>query len=85
LVTGLSRGQQTFIAIANQISSNKFITLEEGVKNGLWAATAQKTEVRNGAFYEPVGKIGVETMASKNDELAKKLWEWTQMELEAWN
>lgn len=85
LLTGLSWGQQTFITVANRATGTRFITLEEGTQNGLWAATAPKTEVTNGAFYEPVGKVGTETKASKDEELAKKLWEWTQTELAAWN
>lgn len=84
LLTGLSWGQQTFITVVNRATGTKFITLEEGVQNGLWAATADKAEVSSGAFYEPVGKIGVETKASKNYELARKLWEWTQAELTVW-
>ena len=77
-------GQQTFITVANFVSRTKWITLEEGVQNGLWAATTSKKDVKNGAFYEPVGQISAGTTASNNDELAKKLWIWTQTELEAW-
>ncbi|RFN46026.1 alcohol dehydrogenase bli-4 [Fusarium flagelliforme] len=49
--------------------------IEEGVKNHLWAATA---EVENGEFYEPVG---VKESVEIDEGMAKKLWEWTQEEL----
>lgn len=49
--------------------------VEEGVKNHLWAATA---EVESGEFYEPVG---VKESVEVDDEMAKKLWEWTEEQL----
>ncbi|KAJ4137283.1 hypothetical protein NW768_002865 [Fusarium equiseti] len=49
--------------------------VEEGVKNHLWAATA---EVESGEFYEPVG---VKESVEVDEEMARKLWEWTEEQL----
>jgi retinol dehydrogenase-12 len=58
-------------------------SVEEGAKNQLWAATSR--EVVSGEFYFPVGVAGKGTGQAKNKELARKLWEWTEKELEGHN
>ncbi|CEI63827.1 unnamed protein product [Fusarium venenatum] len=55
--------------------------ISEGVKNHLWATTS--TEIKNGEFYEPVGKTGGLDGAGLDDEMAKKLWAWTEEQLES--
>ena len=52
----------------------------EGVKNQLWAATAKG--VTSGKYYEPVGVSDTESGAALDKNMAKKLWEWTEKELE---
>lgn len=56
------------------------VTVQEGVKNQLWAATAQ--DVTSGEYYEPVGVSGKASALGKNRILATKLWDWTQQELD---
>lgn len=67
-------------------SSKMAISNEECAFNQQWAATAGKgkgeRKVESGVYYEPVGVKGGLTKAGANDELATKLWEWTQKELE---
>ncbi|KAF2873147.1 oxidoreductase-like protein [Massariosphaeria phaeospora] len=53
----------------------------EGALNQTWAATAPKDALKNGEYYVPVGKGGGGSAVSKDMELAKKLWEWTEEEL----
>jgi len=56
--------------------------LEEGPYNQCWAATVEKSQLKNGGYYRPVAKLTVPTTkAAKDAELSKKLWEWTQLEL----
>jgi NAD(P)-dependent dehydrogenase (short-subunit alcohol dehydrogenase family) len=50
--------------------------VEDGVKNQLWASVAQ--DVKSGEYYEPVGIPSRVSALGKNDELAKKLWNWTE-------
>ncbi|OBS26260.1 hypothetical protein FPOA_00200 [Fusarium poae] len=54
--------------------------ISEGVKNHLWAATSP--DITNGEFYEPVGQTGGLEGAGLDDEMAKKLWDWTEEQLE---
>ncbi|KAH8681719.1 hypothetical protein BX600DRAFT_375194 [Xylariales sp. PMI_506] len=56
------------------------ISVEEGAKNSLWAATSP--DVVSGEYYEPVGVAGKASAFSQNAEMAAKLWDWTQKELE---
>lgn len=53
--------------------------MEEGAKNGLWAATAESVE--SGRYYEPVGVLGRGSGGSRDGEAGKELWEWTDGEL----
>jgi NAD(P)-dependent dehydrogenase (short-subunit alcohol dehydrogenase family) len=56
------------------------VGVEEGVKNQLWAAVSR--DVVGGEYYEPIGVGGKASADGKDDELAKKLWEWTESELD---
>jgi NAD(P)-dependent dehydrogenase (short-subunit alcohol dehydrogenase family) len=53
--------------------------VHDGAKMQLWSATADKKEVKNGAFYTPKGKEYTQAIL-KDDRLAKELWEWTEGE-----
>ncbi|KAJ3546622.1 hypothetical protein NM208_g1913 [Fusarium decemcellulare] len=53
--------------------------VSEGVKNHLWATTSP--DIESGEFYEPVGKTGGLEGHGLDDEMAKKLWEWTEEQL----
>ena len=52
------------------------------MKNQLWAAVAKG--VVSGEYYEPVGIGGKVSDYGKDNELAKKLWEWTDSELKGY-
>jgi retinol dehydrogenase 12 len=53
-----------------------------GAKNQLWAATGKG--VVSGEYYEPVGAVVDRGAWVRDDELARKLWEWTERELRSW-
>ncbi|KAH8597152.1 hypothetical protein B0O99DRAFT_651027 [Bisporella sp. PMI_857] len=57
------------------------VDVKTGVLNQLWASTAGN--VKSGEYYEPVGKAGRGKRWTKSPELAQKLWDWTEKELEA--
>ena len=63
----------------------KTVSVEEGAKNQLWVATAEKRKITNGGFYEPVGIPGGHDQCSNDPKLAGELWEWTQKELAEYN
>ncbi|KAM0515011.1 hypothetical protein ACHAPE_006333 [Trichoderma viride] len=52
---------------------------EEGVKTQLWCTVSK--DVKNGAYYEPIGKPDMRGKFTEDDELAGELWKWTDMEL----
>lgn len=85
LVTSMSLPNRLFVYATNV---GNMLSAEQCAWNQQWAAVAPlgngKREVENGAYYEPVGVKGNLTAAGANDELAEKLWEWTQKELEGW-
>ncbi|KAK1634064.1 hypothetical protein BDP81DRAFT_325921 [Colletotrichum phormii] len=56
------------------------VDVEEGARSQLWAATADGVE--NGEYYEPVGVAGNGSALAKDNNLALKLWDWTQREIE---
>ncbi len=57
-----------------------FVTpVAAGAKNQLWAATSQ--DAKSGEFYHPVGVAGKGSKLSKDEKLARELWEWTDAEL----
>ncbi|KAK3658062.1 hypothetical protein LTR56_000729 [Elasticomyces elasticus] len=86
LVTSLSFANRMFVYATN---INNMISAEECAWNQEWAATAPlgtgKREVQSGKYYEPVGIEMEPTGEGKNDELAEKLWNWTQDELASYN
>ncbi|KAF2465894.1 oxidoreductase-like protein [Lindgomyces ingoldianus] len=53
-----------------------------GALNQTWAATTKKEGLTNGEFYTPVGKTGSGSKKSRDAGLGKKLWEYTEVELE---
>jgi len=55
-------------------------SVEQGVKNQLWASVG--SGVVNGEYYEPVGVGGLASADGKDEGLARRLWEWTEKELE---
>ncbi|KAM5343314.1 hypothetical protein ACJ41O_014280 [Fusarium nematophilum] len=59
------------------------VDVQEGAKSQLWAATARGVE--NGEYYEPVGVAGRGSALSKDKELGRKLWDWTEKELAGHN
>jgi NAD(P)-dependent dehydrogenase (short-subunit alcohol dehydrogenase family) len=54
----------------------------DGALNQTWAATVRKEELVNGGFYKPVGVLNGGSKWAKDEELKRKLWEWTEAELE---
>jgi NAD(P)-dependent dehydrogenase (short-subunit alcohol dehydrogenase family) len=82
LVTGLGLFDRMFVYGTNIAT---MIPAEQCARNQQWAATAPKGKVVSGKYYEPVGAEKVPVREGSNDELAEKLYEWTEKELEGWS
>ncbi|KAK4445946.1 hypothetical protein QBC34DRAFT_487080 [Podospora aff. communis PSN243] len=55
------------------------VSVEEGARCQLWACVA---DVKSGAYYTPVGQLTKPAKDAGSEELARRLWEWTEKELE---
>jgi NAD(P)-dependent dehydrogenase (short-subunit alcohol dehydrogenase family) len=58
------------------------MTPEEGAYHTVWAATTKDKTLETGEYYEPIGKKMRGSAACRDVELAKRLWEYTEKELE---
>ena len=69
-------------------------TAPEGSLNQTWATVADvegkeatlgskcEKKVVTGSYYVPVAKIGSTTSYAKDEGLAKKLWEWSEEQMQ---
>ena len=80
LVDSLTLMQRLLVYVTNPLS---MLTPEQCAWNQQWAATSE--QAKSGVYYEPVGIEGKLLRESGNDELAEKLWDWTQKELEGYS
>ncbi|KAJ5573959.1 uncharacterized protein N7459_008386 [Penicillium hispanicum] len=55
------------------------VSEDEGAKNQLWCSFSK--DVKNGCYYEPIGKGGKESKSARDEALSKQLWDWTDKEL----
>jgi NAD(P)-dependent dehydrogenase (short-subunit alcohol dehydrogenase family) len=76
---GVQGGGPEIEYLAREVAPRVGVSLEEGVKNGLWAMTSD--DVQSGRYYEPVGVLGKGSALSRDRELGEKLWKWMQEEL----
>lgn len=59
-----------------------FMDVPHGAQNQLWAAAGSKREeVKDGAYYTPVGKLQGGNKWANDVTAGKTLWEWTESEL----
>lgn len=85
LVSGQSATHRAVIWASAMLGQGGLPPPEEAVRTQLWCATAPRGGVRNGGFYEPPGCLsGVSTRYTEDEDLARRLWEWTDRELEKW-
>ncbi|EEA22709.1 short-chain dehydrogenase/reductase family protein, putative [Talaromyces marneffei ATCC 18224] len=86
VASDLYNGTQATNAIAgSMLPSLKllFRSVRSGTLNQLWAAAgARKDELVNGAYYTPVGHRNKRNRFVVDTALAKRLWEWTEKEVE---
>jgi NAD(P)-dependent dehydrogenase (short-subunit alcohol dehydrogenase family) len=73
-------GTPAFVRMLVRVGRKLFSEVEDGVRNQLWASVAP--EVESGEYYEPVGVPGGESAFAKDEGLGRRLWEWTERELE---
>ncbi|CAD6564188.1 MAG: hypothetical protein CYPHOPRED_003210 [Cyphobasidiales sp. Tagirdzhanova-0007] len=78
LIASQTLAMRIIIRLTNPMG---YLSPEQGAHSQLWAATTQLKNLTNGAYYEPVGEKGRETKHTKDKQLAKKLFDYTELEL----
>lgn len=80
LMTPFSQ-QYLVVHLARRVGGWVLTTVDRAVRSQLWAATATEG-IESGEFYCPVGVAGLAGGWANDGELARRLWEWTEKELE---
>ncbi|KAJ4318155.1 hypothetical protein N0V94_004591 [Neodidymelliopsis sp. IMI 364377] len=57
-----------------------FTDVQTGALGQLWAATGRAEELETGAYYTPLKKRQCRNKLLDDDQLAEKLWDWTEKE-----
>lgn len=77
-----------FWGLFGKVQRYIYTSVEDGAKNQLWAATAprgiEQGQVKSGEYYVPVGIAGQGTKSAYDQELAEKLWTWTEKEIDGY-
>lgn len=73
-------GDEQVRYLATEGAPLKTRPVEEGVRSQLWAGVV--LGLRSGLHYEPVGVQGIRIGLADDDEMAERLWTWTEEALE---
>ncbi|KAK6827760.1 short-chain dehydrogenase/reductase [Apiospora arundinis] len=76
----LARHDGVLGRLGRPLSRACMASVEDNIKNQLWAATSQ--DVVSGEYYSHIGVRGRMNKLARDDLLAEKLWQWTEVELE---
>ncbi|KAI1352373.1 hypothetical protein F5Y01DRAFT_279956 [Xylaria sp. FL0043] len=86
IITGMAASlakESALVRFATPLSHIICVPVSVGIRNHLWAATSP--EVVSGKYYEPVGVPDRESKMGKDENLSRKLWEWTENELKSFS
>lgn len=79
LLNRMTEGNCFLSAISTVAQAFTTVSIQEGVKNQLWATVC--SDLVSGEYYEPIGVTGKGSKMTKDQALAAKLWQWTEEEL----
>ena len=63
-------------SIISKASNMIFSSIEDGAKNQLWASTCRKEELKNGAYYVPIGKLSSGSGSASSTAKDAELWDY---------
>ncbi|KAI0912816.1 oxidoreductase, partial [Ustulina deusta] len=85
LVSKQNAFHRTTIWLSAKFAQGRIYSPKEAPASQLWCAVGPRSEIKQGGFYEPVGVLSkITTNYTKDEELAKRLWDWTEAELKKW-
>ncbi|KAJ2899210.1 NAD(P)-binding protein [Zalerion maritima] len=76
-------GSSCAVRVLGKVATKLVTPVDQGARNQLWASVATEG-IESGEYYEPVGIGGMATELGRDMDLAEKLWDWTEKELEPW-
>ncbi|KAJ5335233.1 hypothetical protein N7452_007636 [Penicillium brevicompactum] len=83
---GSMNERSSVAALGHKVMGCVGTSVSQGACNQLWAAAgAKKEELRNGAYYVPVGNLKSQNKFSSDEDMGRRLWEWTEAELQKAN
>jgi NAD(P)-dependent dehydrogenase (short-subunit alcohol dehydrogenase family) len=77
----MKTGSRMLNTLSNTFGWAVYVSIPDGAKNQLWAATAKKEDVKSGEYYVPVGEKNKGSPFAQDVKAAEKLWTWTEDEL----
>ncbi|VUC27896.1 unnamed protein product [Clonostachys rosea] len=78
LIHNSSTLAKTFSYGRHWLKGESILSPHEGALNSLWvAAGAERNQLVNGAYYEPVGVLRKPDGLPSSEEFAKRVWNWT--------
>lgn len=83
---GSMNERSSVAALGHKVMGCVGTSVSQGACNQLWAAAgAKKEELKNGAYYVPVGNLKSQNKFSGDEDMGRRLWEWTEAELQKAN
>lgn len=80
-MTGIGWADKVLGAVTNKLFL--YQPVEIVARHQVWAATTP--ELLSGEYYEPLGLVGKRRPEAADDDLAARLWNWTDDEFQAWH
>lgn len=86
VMTGLFEGLPFWTALpVRVINLGRETPVEQGHWQQCWAATCERGALKSGGYYEPIGReVTPATRQARDEELAERLWRWTEEQLDGW-
>ncbi|KAH7120159.1 hypothetical protein B0J13DRAFT_486311 [Dactylonectria estremocensis] len=78
LVTNLTFVRRAFVYISNFLMGTPLMEPKQGSYSQLWVTGADREQLVSGAYYKPIGVEAAVDATVNSEEVAMKLWNWTQ-------
>ncbi|KKZ59907.1 hypothetical protein EMCG_05293 [[Emmonsia] crescens] len=78
-----SKSSNPLVRLLTAAASPMLTGEKEGALNHLWAAGVEKEELKNGAYYEPVG-VRARNWFAEDEGVGQELWRWAEEEVKDW-
>lgn len=78
----VAKSKSTFVKyVIPYLVSPVMRSVRTGAMNQLFAAGGKRELLSNGAYYTPIGMAQHRNRFTRDEEMSKKLWEWTELQV----